>query len=39
MKLTGEMVEINMFSLDFDCLFSTSDLESFSHFVIDTGNW
>ena len=23
------------FSLDFDCLFSTVDLNSFSHFVID----
>ena len=28
----------DMFSLDFDCLFSTNDLESFSHFVIDTVN-
>ena len=31
----------NMFSLDFDCPFSTIDSESFSHFVIDTinSNW
>ena len=29
----------DMFSLDFDCLFSTVDLKSFSHFVIDTINW
>ena len=32
----------DMFSLDFDCFLSTIDLESFSHFVIDTvtgNNW
>ena len=27
------------FSLDFDCLFSTVDLQSFSHFDIDKINW
>ena len=29
----------DMLSLDFDSLFPTVDLESFSHFVIDTINW
>ena len=43
-RLKTKMDEINwsndfcsdMFSLDFDCLFSTIDLETFLHFVIDT---
>ena len=29
----------HMFFLDFDSLLLTIDLESFSHFVIDTINW
>ena len=29
----------DMFCLEFDSPFSTNDLESFSHFVIDTINW
>ena len=28
-----------LFSLDFDSLFPTIDLESFLHFVIDTISW
>ena len=30
---------LEMFSLEFDCLFSTVDLKSFSHFSIDKINW
>ena len=33
-----QMIYSDMFSLDFDSLFSTVDLKSFSHFVIDTIN-
>ena len=29
----------DMFFLDFDCVFSTVDFESFTYFVIDTINW
>ena len=32
-------IQIIMFSLDIDCLFSTVDLEGFLNFVIDTINW
>ena len=46
-RLKTNMGEINwsndfnsdMFSLDFDSLFSTVDSGSFSHFVTDTINW
>ena len=47
MQIENNMNEINwsndcysdMFSLDFDALFSTVDLQSFLHFVIVTVNW
>ena len=29
----------DMFYLEFDCLFSTVDLKSFSNVIIDTINW
>ena len=35
-ELTGSMTFIQLFSLDFDSLFSTIDSKGFSHFVIDT---
>ena len=46
-RLKTNMDEINwsndcychMLTLDFDSLFSTVDLESFSHLVIDIINW